>query len=64
MTASRDTMLGTYTVLNRYLTRKQITLVLEDLREVHGNRSFKETIEGLLNLHRRRLAEKEGGDAA
>jgi hypothetical protein len=56
MAVSRDTALSIYTVLTRYLTIRQIRLVLDDLGEVPGNQSFRETVNLLQRIHSRKAA--------
>jgi hypothetical protein len=63
MAASNDTVLGIYTVLRRYLTGRQIRLILDDMAEVPGNQSFRDTIIRLQTLHANKSAgSKEVGN--
>jgi hypothetical protein len=54
MTASRDTVEIIYQVVKRHVSEQQLDAILEDLAEVPGNQSFRNTIRRLLDLHERR----------
>jgi hypothetical protein len=56
MVVSRDTTLSIYLIFEQHLSEQQMDLVLGDLLEVPGNRSFRDTIERLLYLHKLRRA--------
>jgi hypothetical protein len=56
MVAPYDTTMGIYAVLTRYLTSRQIRLVLDDLVNVPGNKSFRDTLVRLQHIHARKVA--------
>jgi hypothetical protein len=51
MVISKDTADGIYTVFKRYLTARQIRLILDDLAQLPGNQSFRDTVSRLLYIH-------------
>lgn len=56
MVISKDTAAGIYSVFRRYLTARQIRLILDDLAQVPGNQSFRDTVSRLLYIHSIRTA--------
>jgi hypothetical protein len=51
MAVSNDTANKVYEVLKKHLTGRQIRLILDDLTQVPGNQSFRETISRLIYIH-------------
>lgn len=50
MVASRKTIEDVYGILNKHLTPSDLNSILNDLKEVKGNKSFTQTIESLILL--------------
>jgi hypothetical protein len=57
MVVSNDTALNIYNSFKRYLTARQIRLLLDDLAQIPGNQSFRDTITRLMHLHANKVAE-------
>jgi hypothetical protein len=51
MVVSNDTALSIYNSFKRYLTARQIRLLLDDLAQIPGNQSFRDTITRLMHIH-------------
>ena len=56
MTVSNDTAMRIYKVLTMNCSAKQIRSILEDLAEVPGNQSFRDTVNRLRWIHDRKTA--------
>ena len=51
MAVSNDTANKIYEVLRKHLTTRQVRLILDELTQVPGNHSFRETISRLIYIH-------------
>jgi hypothetical protein len=56
MVVSNDTAMNIYRVLSQNCSAKQIRSILEDLAEVPGNQSFRDTVNRLRYIHDRKSA--------
>ena len=52
MVVSYDTAIEIHRAFTRHCTARQVRLVLEDLANIPGNRSFRETVLRLQHVHR------------
>jgi hypothetical protein len=51
MVASRKTIDDIYRVIERYIDPDKVGDMLDDLAKVEGNRSFRDTVDGLRRIH-------------
>jgi hypothetical protein len=56
MVISNDTAMNIYRVLTKNCSAKQIRSIIEDLAEVPGNQSFRDTVNRLRYIHDRKSA--------
>ena len=59
MVVSYDTAIEIHRAFTRHCTARQVRLILEDLANIPGNRSFRETVLRMQNIHRKWTAGKE-----
>jgi hypothetical protein len=62
MVASASTINAIYTVLRKHTSRRQTDAIMKDLKEIAGNKSFRDTVNGLIQLHQTHLTEVVGYD--
>lgn len=53
MTASYKTVEAVYSAVRRYVTDRQMELIIDDLLQIPGNKSFKDTIKRLAGIDAR-----------
>jgi hypothetical protein len=51
MIASTNTINAIYTVLRKHTSKRQTDAIMKDLKEITGNKSFRDTVNGLIQLH-------------
>jgi hypothetical protein len=52
MVASTDTVREVYRILCKHCTHEQVQNMLSQLQKVRGNKSFRDTVANLLELHK------------
>jgi hypothetical protein len=52
MVASYDTIVGIYDIMRKHCTKEQLDKIILDLMDIRGNKSFRESIDRLADLHK------------
>jgi hypothetical protein len=63
MVAGQDTVDKIYKVMKRNLNKVQLNCVIQELLTVPGNKSFRDTIQRLQDLHRQEIKRKSASEA-
>jgi hypothetical protein len=59
MVASKNAIGNVYAILKNHLDDEQIDAILHDMLHASGNKSFRETVGALMNLHQVHSMRKE-----